>query len=90
VISLRQIFVLAVVIITIGEMIVMPTSQTLAAGFVLDNYHPSLLWYLSALLCAISASAFYALHVKLGMQPRFAVASAPSSRSAIAMEAEHG
>ena len=44
----------------------------LAAGIVLDNYQPNLLWYLSALLCAISASGFYALHVKLGAQPRFA------------------
>ena len=33
VVSAYWLFVLAVVIITIGEMIVMPTSQTLAAGF---------------------------------------------------------
>ena len=100
-------FVLAVVIITVGEMIVVPTSQTLAAGFaridmrgrymaafglsmsipaalgplaagvVLDNYRPDLLWYLAALFCAISAAGFYALHLKLGGQPRFAEASAP-------------
>ena len=97
---------LAVVIITVGEMIVMPTSQTLAAGFartdmrgrymavfglsmsipaavgplaagiVLDNYHPNLLWYLAAVLCAVSAGGFYALHRKLGAQPRFAPAAA--------------
>jgi MFS family permease len=33
VVSAYWLFVLAVVIITVGEMIVMPTSQTLAAGF---------------------------------------------------------
>jgi MFS family permease len=113
-------FVLAVVIITIGEMIVMPTSQTLAAGFartdmrgrymalfglsvsvpaaigplaagvVLDNYRPNLLWNLAVVLCAISATAFYALHVKLGAQPRFAVANARADAPSLAMEAEHG
>ncbi|MEO5741669.1 MAG: MFS transporter [Vicinamibacterales bacterium] len=113
-------FVLAVVIITVGEMIVVPTSQTLAAGFartdmrgrymavfglsfsmpaaigplaagiVLDRFQPNLLWYLSAMLCAISAGGFYALHLKLGAQPRFAVAPARPVRGAIAMEAEHG
>ena len=113
-------FVLAVVIITVGEMIVMPTSQTLAAGFartdmrgrymalfglsvsvpaaigplaagvVLDNYRPNLLWNLAVVLCAISATAFYAMHVKLGAQPRFAVANARADAPSLAMEAEHG
>jgi MFS family permease len=113
-------FVLAVVIITAGEMIVIPTSQTLAAGFartdmrgrymavfalsisvpaaigplaagiVLDNYRANLLWYLSALLCAIAAGGFYVLHVKLGEQPRFAGAAVRSEGRPLAMEAEHG
>ena len=113
-------FVLAVVIITIGEMITVPTSQTIAAGFaridmrgryiaafnlthslpaafgpfaagiVLDNYRPNLLWYLAALLCAISATGFYALHVKLGRQPRFAAAAVPGSTGTLSMEVEHG
>jgi MFS family permease len=113
-------FVLAVVIITVGEMIVVPTSQTLAAGFariemrgrymavfglsvsipsaigpfaaglVLDNYRPNVLWHLAVLLCAISASGFYALHRKLGSQPRFAVAAAHAERGPLAMKAEHG
>ncbi len=104
IVSAYWLFVLAVVIITVGEMIVMPTSQTLAAGFartdmrgrymavfglsisipsmlgplaagiVLDNYRPNLLWYLSALLCAISASGFYGLHRQLGAQARFGAA----------------
>ncbi len=113
-------FVLAVVIITVGEMIVVPTSQTLAAGFartdmrgrymavfglsfsvpsaigplaagiVLDNYQPNLLWYLSVLLCAISASGFYALHLKLGAEPRFASAATRPEHAPLAIEAEHG
>ena len=113
-------FVAAVVIITAGEMIVMPTSQSLAAGFaktdmrgrymavfalsisvpaaigplaagiVLDNYRPNLLWYLSALFCAVAASGFYMLHLKLGKQPRFISATVRAERGALAMEAEHG
>jgi MFS family permease len=120
VVSAYWLFVAAVIIITVGEMIVMPTSQTLAAGFartdmrgrymavfglsvslpnalgplaagiVLDNYHPNLLWLLSALLCAISAAGFYALHLTLGSQPRFAVATPHAERPALAMEAGHG
>ena len=112
VVSAYWLFVLAVVIITVGEMIVMPTSQTLAAGFartdmrgrymavfglsisipaaagplaagiVLDNYDPNLLWYLAAVFCAISAAGFYALHLRLGAQPRFAPAGTPAGRDA--------
>ena len=106
IVSAYWLFVAAVVVITIGEMIVMPTSQTLAAGFaradmrgrymavfglsvsipaaagplaagiVLDNYPPDLLWHLAAVVCAISASGFYALHLKLGAQARFSAAIA--------------
>jgi MFS family permease len=94
-------FMAAVVIITIGEMIIMPTVQFLAANFaptemrgrymavysitwmlpatfgpgfagvILDNYNPNLLWYIGGALCAISAMAFYALHLRLGKQKRF-------------------
>ena len=101
-VSAYWLFVLAVVIITMGEMIVMPTSQALAAkfarvdmrgrymavfgltmsvpaaigpaaaGLVLDNFDGDLLWYLGAILCAISAAGFYVLHLRLGSQPRFA------------------
>lgn len=120
IVSAYWLFVLAVVIITAGEMIVMPTSQTLAAGFaridmrgrymavfglsvsipsavgplaagiVLDNYAPNLLWYLSASVCAISASGFYALHLELGAQPRFTAAITAVESRPLAMEAEHG
>lgn len=94
-------FVMAVIIITIGEMIVVPTQQTLAvnfapeemrgrymgvfgvtwmipatigpgaAGVILDNLNPNLLWYIGGALCAVSAAAFYGLHLKLGKQERF-------------------
>jgi MFS family permease len=94
-------FVTAIVIITVGEMIVMPTSQTLAtnfapvemrgrymaifglsysipaavapmaAGLILDNLNPNLLWYISGGLCAVSALGFYFLHLRLRQEQRF-------------------
>jgi len=101
-------FMSAVVIITIGEMIIMPVSQALAANFapedmrgrymaifslawaipatfgpglagvILDNknYDPNLLWYLGGMLCLISVMGFYALHLRLGNQKRFAATPA--------------
>jgi MFS family permease len=102
VVSAYWLFAVAIVVITVGEMIVMPTSQALAAhfapidmrgrymavfglsagiaatigptaaGLILDNYDPNLLWYIGGLLCAVSVLAFYALHVRLGSQQRFA------------------
>jgi MFS family permease len=80
-------FALNIVIITIGEMIVVPTSQALvagfapeamrgrymavaglswaipstigpaAAGYILDNYNPNLLWYIGGALCGLSVLA---------------------------------
>src|SRR5690349_10750469 len=97
-------FLAAVVIITVGEMIFYPTGQVLAANFapadmrgrymaiyglawaipatigpaaaglILDNYNPNLLWYIGGSMCAIAAISFYALHLWLGKQPRFASA----------------
>ena len=97
-------FALNIVIITIGEMIVVPTSQALvagfapeemrgrymaiaglswaipstigpgAAGYILDNYNPNLLWYLGGALCGLSVLAYYALHLRLGARPEFAPA----------------
>ena len=94
-------FVLAIMIITTGEMIVVPTSQALAvnfatedmrgrymgvfgitwmlpatigpgaAGLILDHFNPNLLWYIGGALCAISALAYYGLHLKIGAQERF-------------------
>jgi MFS family permease len=98
-------FALNIVIITVGEMIVVPTSQALvagfapaemrgrymavaglswaipstigpgAAGYILDNYNPNLLWYIGGLLCGISVIAYYALHLRLGSKQEFAPAS---------------
>ena len=120
VVSAYWLLVAAVVVVTIGEMIVVPTSQALAASFaridmrgrymaayglcmsipaaigpaaagiVIDNYNPDLLWYLGALLCSISAAGFYALHIRLGSQPRFDTAAGPAEPAPVVMEAEHG
>ncbi len=95
-------FALNIVIITIGEMIVVPTSQSIAAnfapeamrgrymaifglswaipstvgpgaaGYILDNYNPDLLWYIGGALCALSVLAYYALHLRLGTKQEFA------------------
>lgn len=103
-VSLYWLFALAVVIITIGEMIIMPTSQMLAANFapeqmrgrymamfglawmlpaivgpaaagvILDNYNPNLLWFIGAILCAFSALGYFLLQQRLGAQARFAPA----------------
>ena len=101
-VTVYWLFAMAIVIITLGEMIVIPTTQALAAnyapeemrgrymavfgltwmlpaaigpgaaGVILDNYNPNLLWYIGGVLCAISALGFYALHTRLGRQERFA------------------
>lgn len=97
-------FLVAIITITIGEMIFYPTGQVLAANFapedmrgrymaiyglawaipatigpaaaglILDHYNPNLLWYVGGSMCAIAAISFYALHLWLGKQPRFASA----------------
>jgi MFS family permease len=97
-------FMSAIVIITIGEMLVSPTMQTLtanfapevmrgrymavfgfawmlpsaigpgAAGLILDNFNPNLLWYIGAGLCTVSVLGFLFLHLRLGKQTRFAPA----------------
>jgi MFS family permease len=45
------------------------------AGLILDNYDPRILWYIGGLLCVIAALSFYALHLRLGIQARFAPAN---------------
>jgi len=102
-------FALNIVIITIGEMIVVPTSQALvagfapeemrgrymavsglswaipstigpaAAGYILDNYNPNLLWYIGGVLCGISVLAYYILHLRLGTRQEFAPAEEEAS-----------
>jgi MFS family permease len=96
-------FALAIIIITIGEMIIMPTASALAANFapedmrgrymavfgvswalpatvgpsaaglILDNFNPNLLWYIGAGLCAVSVISFYLLHRRLGKHKRFQI-----------------
>ncbi|MHB0989128.1 MAG: MDR family MFS transporter [Bellilinea sp.] len=108
-VSVYYLFALAIVVITIGEMIIMPTSQALAAnfapeemrgrymavfsllwmlpatfgpgaaGYILDNYNPNLLWYIGGVLCAISALGYVLLHARLKSQPRFAPAAVESA-----------
>jgi len=104
VVTVYVLFALNIVIITIGEMIVVPTSQALAAnfapdamrgrymaifglswavpstigpgaaGYILDNYNPDLLWFIGGALCGLSVLAFHALHLRLGARPEFAPA----------------
>ena len=106
IVTVYWLFALAVVVITVGEMIIMPTTQALAANFapedmrgrymavfgltwmlpatvgpgaagvILDNLNPNLLWYIGGVLCAVAALAFYGLHARLGKQARFAPAPA--------------
>jgi MFS family permease len=102
-VSVYLLFALALVVITIGEMIVFPVSSGLAAnfapeamrgrymavfglswaipqmfglaaaGYVLDNFsNPSLLWFICGGLSAVSAVSYYALHLRLHKQERFA------------------
>jgi MFS family permease len=42
------------------------------AGYIIDNYNPNLVWYIGGLICLLSAVGYYALHLKLGEQKRFA------------------
>jgi MFS family permease len=104
VVTAYALFALNIVIITIGEMIVVPTSQALAtdfapeamrgrymaifglswaipstigpgaAGYILDNYNPNLLWFIGGALCGLSVLAYYFLHLRLGTRPEFAPA----------------
>lgn len=113
IVSTFVLFALNIVIITIGEMIVVPTSQALvagfapekmrgrymavaglswaipstigpgAAGYILDNYNPNLLWYLGGALCGLSVLAYYFLHLRLGAGEKFA----PAQEDALSLSA---
>jgi MFS family permease len=54
-----------------------------AAGYILDNFDPRLLWYIGGFICLLSALGYLALHLKLGTQERFTPA-APEEEPAIA------
>ncbi len=100
-VATNWLFALAMVIITIGEMIHMPIASALvanfapedkrgrymavsglawglpsiigpsAAGLILDNFNPFLLWYVAAGVSAVAIGGFYILHQWLGKRPRF-------------------
>jgi MFS family permease len=104
-------FVVAAMIVCVGEMFYFPTSQVVAAGFapkamrgrymavagfitsvpnavgpgaagyLLDNLNPHLLWYIAGFLCLISALGYFSLHLKLGTQERF-IPPAPKTEPA--------
>ncbi|RPJ24549.1 MAG: MFS transporter [Chloroflexi bacterium] len=106
-------FVIAAMIVCVGEMFYFPTSQVVAAGFapkemrgrymavagfitsvpnaigpgaagyILDNFDPHLLWYIGGFLCLASALGYFALHLKLGTQARF-TPTPPEKEPAIA------
>jgi MFS family permease len=106
-------FATAIVIITIGEMIIMPTSSALAANFapddmrgrymavyglawtipatigpsaaglIIDNYNPNLLWYVGAGICAFAVLSFYGLHLWLGKCDRFMTQISAEEASAV-------
>ncbi len=101
-------FVIAAVIVCIGEMFYFPTSQAVvagfaskemrgrymalagftvsvpnvvgpfAAGYILVHFDPHVLWYIGGVFCLLSALGYFALHLKLGAQERFA--PAPSEK----------
>lgn len=87
-------FAMAMLLVTIGEMIVIPVSQSLvahfapedmrgrymaifglswgvpqmigpsAAGLIMDNINPYLVWYLCGILSAVAMAGFFILHIK--------------------------
>ncbi len=110
-VAVTWLFALALVIITIGEMIIMPISSALAANFapedkrgrymavfgvswglpsiigpsaaglILDNFNPFLLWYVAAGISAVAIGGFYLLHLWLGKLELFKPAT-PEGNSA--------
>ena len=100
-VSALWLFALALVIITVGEMIIMPVSSALvadfapedkrgrymaifgvswglpsivgpsAAGLILDNFNPFLLWYVAAGVAALAIGGYYVLHLWLGKREMF-------------------
>lgn len=101
-------FALAMLVVTVGEMIVIPVAQALvalfspermrgrymalfsvswalpsmvgpwAAGLVLDNLNPSLVWYLGGTFSALAVGGFLVLHL---LERRRLGASAPAAQT---------
>jgi len=42
-----------------------------AAGLIMDNLNPNLVWYIGAGMCALAAFSFYFLHLRIGRYSRF-------------------
>jgi MFS family permease len=91
-----EMYLLAMVIITVGEMIYAPKEQSivanfapehmrgrymavhsfawiipvaigpLGAGLIMDNFDPSLLWYVAGFIGSLSVAGFLTLHFKAG------------------------
>jgi MFS family permease len=53
-----------------------------AAGLILDNFNPNLLWYIGGALCIVSALSFFILQLRLGTKKRFAA----KARDAVSVE----
>ena len=93
-VSIYPLFMLAMAIITIGEMLHIPTAQSLvahfapaemrgrymaayglswaipnsiaplAAGLIMDNFNPNLIWYIAGLITMLTMAGFILLHKK--------------------------
>lgn len=107
-VAVYPLFALAMLIITVGEMIVIPVAQALvalfspehmrgrymavfsvswglpaavgpwAAGLVLDNLNPSLVWYLGGAFSTVAVAGFMLLHF---VERRRLAAAAPASQA---------
>ncbi len=107
-VSAYWLFVVAAIVITAGEMIAVPVSQSLAAimapadmrgrymavfglawaipstigplaaGLVMDNLDPNLVWYSAIVLCAAGAAGYYLLHLRAGERLAAAATEAAS------------
>lgn len=94
-VSAYALFAIGMLLVTVGEMIVIPVAQALvarlappdmrgrymatfavawtvpaaigpwAAGVILDNFNPDLVWYLSGILSTLAVTGFLLLHARL-------------------------
>jgi MFS family permease len=99
-VSTYALFLVAMMIITVGEMVSVPVSQAMvakfapeqmrgrymafyslsttissavgpaAAGLILDNYNPNLLWYLCGLSCLVAIGMFLLLNKQVEGLPK--------------------
>jgi len=117
-VSAYAFFAIGMLLVTVGEMIVMPVAQALvarlapadmrgrymatfslawtipaavgpiAAGVILDNFNPDLVWYLSGILETFAVAGFLLLHLRLRM--RLASQSIPKPSRPLPAEPSHG